>query len=84
MEFLALGATLIFALIVAGGWTFYRLDTAGIRPDWRRIGMLVLGHAALIVAIVTIFVAPTALPIIIGGTLAWGLSLGVYVFGRTS
>jgi hypothetical protein len=84
VEFLALGATLIFALIVAGGWTFYRLDTAGIRPDWRRIGMLAFGHLALAAAIVTLFVAPTALPIILGGTLAWGMTLAFYVFGRTN
>lgn len=84
MEFLALGATLIFALIVAAGWTFYQLDTAGIHPDWQRIGMLAFGHLALAAAIVTLFVAPTALPIILGGTLAWGLTLAFYVFGRTS
>jgi hypothetical protein len=84
MEILALGATLIFALIVAAGWTFYRLDTAGVRPDWRRIGMLVFGHVALVAAIVTLFVAPTALPIILGGTLVWGMTLAFYVFGRTS
>jgi hypothetical protein len=84
VEFHALGATLIFALIVAGGWTFYQLDTAGIRPDWRRLGMLAFGHLALAAAIVTLFVAPTALPIILGGTLAWGMTLAFYVFGRTN
>lgn len=84
MELLALGATLIFALIVAGGWTFYRLDSAGIHPSWGRIGMLALGHLALVVAIATVVIDTSALPIIIGGTLIWGITLGVYVFGWRS
>jgi hypothetical protein len=46
--------------------------------------MLVFGHVALVAAIVTLFVAPTALPIILGGTLVWGMTLAFYVFGRSS
>jgi hypothetical protein len=38
----------------------------------------------LLVAIVTLFVAPDALPVIIGGTLGWGLILAFYVFGRST
>jgi hypothetical protein len=84
MEVLAIGATAFFGLIVLGGWAVYRFELADSRPDWRRIGMLVLGHVLLLVAIVTLFVAPDALPAIIGGTLGWGLILAVYVFGRSA
>jgi hypothetical protein len=84
MEVLAIGATAFFGLIVLGGWVVYRLDGTTFRPDWRWIGMLVLGHVLLLVAIVTLFVAPDALPVIIGGTLGWGLILAFYVFGRSA
>jgi hypothetical protein len=46
--------------------------------------MLALGHLALIVAIATVVIDTSALPIIIGGTLVWGITLGVYVFGWRS